>query len=88
LTPYAELAEIEGEDDFLPPGRVAASWAETRPVGSAKRRHAGRRALIALRKFDIAHRHENNTAATGEEPEAFNDAPLAGNLTHRRERFR
>ncbi len=33
----AELAEIAGEDDFTPPGRVPPEWAETRMLGSAAR---------------------------------------------------
>ena len=53
------------------------------PGGIGKATPAGRRALIiALRKFDTAHRHGNNPSATGEEPEAFNDAPLAA-ISHR-----
>jgi hypothetical protein len=40
LTLYAELAEIEGEDDFVPLGKVPLAWAETRLIGSAD--HDGR----------------------------------------------
>lgn len=35
LSLLAELAEIEGEDDFPPLGQVPPEWAETRVVGSA-----------------------------------------------------
>ncbi len=34
---HAELAEIAGENDFTPPGRVPPAWAETRMMGSAAR---------------------------------------------------
>jgi hypothetical protein len=36
LTLYAELSEIEGEDDFVPLGYVPFSWAEPRILGSAE----------------------------------------------------
>jgi hypothetical protein len=36
LTLYAELAEIDGEDDFVPLGRVPILWAESRMLGSAE----------------------------------------------------
>ncbi len=36
LTLYAELSEIEGEDDFVPLGHVPLSWAEPRILGSAE----------------------------------------------------
>jgi hypothetical protein len=35
LSLFAELAQIEGEDDFSPLGQVPLEWAETRVVGSA-----------------------------------------------------
>jgi hypothetical protein len=35
LSLFAELAQIEGEDDFPPLGQVPPEWAETRVVGSA-----------------------------------------------------
>ena len=39
LTLYAELSEIEGEDDFVPLGHVPVSCAEPRLLGSAE--HGG-----------------------------------------------
>jgi hypothetical protein len=33
---YAELSEIEGEDDFTPLGRVPIAWAKPRMLGSAE----------------------------------------------------
>lgn len=36
LALYAELAEIEGEDDFPPPGQVPEEWFENRLIGSAR----------------------------------------------------
>lgn len=33
---YAELSQIEGEDDFVPLGHVPLSWAEPRILGSAE----------------------------------------------------
>ena len=35
LTLYTELAEIAGEDDYFPAGRVPTQWAATRAIGSA-----------------------------------------------------
>ena len=35
LTLFAELAEIDGEDDFFPAGQVPQQWAQTRVIGSA-----------------------------------------------------
>jgi len=32
----AELREISGPDDFLPPGRVPADWCESRVIGAAQ----------------------------------------------------
>ena len=40
LTLYAELAAIEGENDFMPLGHVPVAWTETRLLGSAE--HQGR----------------------------------------------
>jgi hypothetical protein len=37
-TLFAELSKIEGPNDFIPPGRVPASWAATRMVGLAEHR--------------------------------------------------
>lgn len=34
ITLYAELAGIDGEDDFLPLGRVPVQWVEKRIMGS------------------------------------------------------
>jgi len=36
LTLYAELSQIDGEDDFIPLGRVPRSWAAPRMLGSAQ----------------------------------------------------
>jgi hypothetical protein len=36
LTLYADLAGIEGPDDFIPAGRLPASWATARAMGSAE----------------------------------------------------
>jgi hypothetical protein len=36
LTLYAELSEIDGEDDFTPLGRVPIAWAKPRMLGSAE----------------------------------------------------
>jgi hypothetical protein len=36
LTLYAELTQIDGEDDFVPLGQVPAEWTEKRMMGSAE----------------------------------------------------
>lgn len=36
LTLYAELSEIDGEDDFTPLGHVPLAWAKPRMLGSAE----------------------------------------------------
>ena len=36
LTLYAELAEIRGEDDFVPAGVVPGEWFDVRRIGSAE----------------------------------------------------
>jgi hypothetical protein len=58
LTLYAELSEIEGEDDFTPLGHVPLAWARPRMLGSAE--HGGEYAdlygsdWIGLLRRDLA----------------------------------
>jgi len=58
LTIYAELSEIEGEDDFTPLGHVPLAWARPRLLGSAE--HGGKYAdlygsdWIGLLRRDLA----------------------------------
>ena len=58
LTLYAELSEIEGEDDFTPLGHVPLAWARPRMLGSAE--HDGKYAdlcgsdWIGLLRRDLA----------------------------------
>ena len=58
LTLYAELSEIEGEDDFTPLGHVPLAWARPRMLGSAE--HVGKYAdlygsdWIGLLRRDLA----------------------------------
>jgi hypothetical protein len=58
LTLYAELSEIEGEDDFTPLGHVPLAWARPRMLGSAE--HGGKYAdlygsdWIGLLRRDLA----------------------------------